>query len=156
MTLCTLLSSQGSDTPDFRPYSGLSLRGNLSNLPTRPVAVKSAKRSHFRHAKAHHNTTKNTTQPVTHTRWEAFNPSPTQTLLKQEPYVELATIWSHMRPGSTAAFRTFGVRIDTLRSHRPPVKTPPTRACRTPNTHSPTNTNRPAQARRRNGNPAHD
>jgi hypothetical protein len=44
LTLCTLLSSQGSDAPDIRPYNWLSLRGNLSNLASVRVRVKSTSR----------------------------------------------------------------------------------------------------------------
>ena len=71
------------------------------------------------------------TRPTRNSRRETYNPSPTHTPLKQEQRVVLARRRSHVRPESTAAFRTFGVRIDTLRPPSPPVKTPPTRACRT-------------------------
>src|SRR6188508_447556 len=47
LTLCTLLSSQGSDAPDFRPCDWLSLRGNLSNLASVRIRVKSSERRVF-------------------------------------------------------------------------------------------------------------
>ena len=130
LTLCTLLSSQGSDAPDIRPKLGCRSGATCLTYPPRQSLSNRLFPAIPGTPKHTTNTTKNTTQPVTHTRWEAYYHSPTQTLLKQKPYAEMATIWSHVRPKSTAAFRTFGVRIDTLRSPHPPVKTPPTRACR--------------------------
>jgi hypothetical protein len=43
LTLCTLLSSQGSDAPDFRPER-LSLRGNFTILASALIRVKSTER----------------------------------------------------------------------------------------------------------------
>ena len=47
LTLCTLLSSQGSDAPDFRPCDWLSLRGNLTTLASARIRVKSSERRVF-------------------------------------------------------------------------------------------------------------
>jgi len=85
------------------------------------------------------------TQPTTQThdgRITILAPTPTIRSHKSEtrPDVVTAKTWSHMRPKSSAAFRTFGVRIDTLRSH-PPTRqnTPPPGVSHpTPHTRHPT------------------
>jgi hypothetical protein len=127
LTLCTLLSSQGSDAPNLRPRCQTALRlsfwGNFSKLPAPAFPVKSRPTSHSRtpkHTETPHNL--NQQQPA----GEKNQPTPPA---HQTPTG--ATDQQTIKPGPTRSRKALRLSapsgyVKTLRPPTPPVKTPTT------------------------------